>query len=230
MEKVLEHFLYVIELHSNNAFIVYSRILAKQITLSHAAAAFQVFRQGMHQIEIVRLCALWDSADPDKENIATVIELIDDDAIIDMLADETRGYWAGQGNSFDPSDDPDTAEALKLINKQFGDQQAAKAKTELRQSITDVRNILGHKLLHSVMNLRDKSLAHSLTQTRREKRGPIESMRYGDETLLIQASIPIIERLFTWVNGKSFSIADSQEIDQNNAEALWSGCTFTPRR
>jgi hypothetical protein len=32
----------------------------------------------MHQFEIVRLCALWDGADAEKENIPTVIELIND--------------------------------------------------------------------------------------------------------------------------------------------------------
>jgi hypothetical protein len=42
----------------------------------------------------------------------------------------------------------------------------------------------------------------------------------------LNASIPIIERLYCWVNGKSFSIEDSQGIDQKNAEALWNGCTF----
>ena len=78
MDRVLDHFLYVLELHANNRFVVYSPVLAAQIPTSLAAHAFKVFQRGMHQIEIVRLCALWDSADPDKENIPTVIELIDE--------------------------------------------------------------------------------------------------------------------------------------------------------
>src|SRR5262249_37130648 len=41
------------------------------------ANAFDVFRAGLHQFEIVRLCALWDRAGDDKENIPTIIELID---------------------------------------------------------------------------------------------------------------------------------------------------------
>jgi hypothetical protein len=51
-------------------------------------------------------------------------------------------------------------------------------------------------------------------------------MKFGDETTLLEASIPIVERLYCWVNGKGFSIKDSQEIDQENAEALWNGCQF----
>ena len=51
-------------------------------------------------------------------------------------------------------------------------------------------------------------------------------MKYGDETKLLNASIPILERLYCWVNGTSFSIENSQKIDQRNAEALWTGCKF----
>ena len=75
--------------------MVYSPILSSQIPPSFAANAFNVFQRGMHQFEIVRLCALWDGADAAKENIPTVVELIDDSAIIDILADETRQHWAG---------------------------------------------------------------------------------------------------------------------------------------
>jgi hypothetical protein len=73
MTKVLDHFLYVVELHANNAFVVYSPTLVSQIPPSFAANAFNVLQRSMHQIEIVRLCALWDTADSDKENIPTVI-------------------------------------------------------------------------------------------------------------------------------------------------------------
>src|SRR5260221_12860401 len=97
MRKVLDHFLYVVELHANNSFVVYSSVLASQIPASYAASAFNVFRLSMHQIEIVRLCAIWDGADPDKENIPTIIELIDNAEIIEMLAEETRSHWADFG-------------------------------------------------------------------------------------------------------------------------------------
>ena len=86
MRRVLDHFLYVVELHANNSFIIYSPIVASQIPSSFAANAFNVFQRSMHQIEIVRLCAIWDSADADKENIPTVIELIDSEEIIEAFS------------------------------------------------------------------------------------------------------------------------------------------------
>ena len=233
--RVLDHFLYVLELHPNNSFVVYSNTLASQIPQSYAANAFAVFQRSIHQIEIVRLCALCDSADPDKENIPTVVELIDDDEILEALANETRKHWSDmESRILNPSDDPETAaivyEAVKRSNREFGDEQAAKAKTELQESITSAREIIGSTRLASVMNIRDKHLAHSLATTRREKRGPVQPMKYGDETHILDASIPIIERLYCWVAGKSFSIANSREIDRANAAALWSGCKFTVAR
>src|SRR5262249_7170104 len=107
MRRVIDHFLYVVELHANNSFVVYSGALASQIPESYAANAFVVFQRSMHQIEIVRLCAIWDSADPDKENIPTVVELIDDDEIIETLANENLRYWDdGHMSIINPSSDP----------------------------------------------------------------------------------------------------------------------------
>jgi AbiU2 len=236
MERVLDYFLYVIELHANNSFVVYSDTLTSQVPKSFAANAFLVFQRSMHQIEIVRVCALWDGADPEKENIPTVVELIDDDEIIDQLADEDSRHWKEiEGNIFiDPSDNPETIEmvrqAVKRSNQEFGDEQAAKARSQLRQAIADTRAILNSPRWASVMNVRDKHIAHSLEITRREKRGPVQPMKYGDETWLLNASIPIVEALYCWVNGKGFSIRSSQEIDQKNAEALWKGCQFSVLR
>jgi hypothetical protein len=237
MKKVIDHFLYVVELHANNSFVVFSPLLASQIPNSYAANAFNVFQRSMYQIEIVRLCAIWDGIDLDKENIPTVVALIDDDEIIEMLAEETRSLrmnGAGGGLINPSKDDPDLAafeqEMTKKINLQFADEEASTARTELRQAIKDARAVLSSPRLASIMNMRDKHLAHSLETTRREKDGPVQPMKYGDETKLLNASIPIVERLYCWMNGTSFSIENSQEIDQNNAEALWTGCKFVDLR
>jgi hypothetical protein len=231
MEKLLDHFLYVVELHANNSFVVYSQTLASQIQPSYAANAFNVFQRSMHQIEIVRICAIWDKADPDKESIPTVVELIDSEEIIDVLAEEARRHRTEIGGHYlNPSSDPELAaierDVVRAVTIRSGDEDGRKAKTELTQAVNDSRTILSSPRLASVMNLRDKHLAHSLTSTRREKRAPVQPMKLGDETHLLNASVPIVERLYCWMNGKGFSVGDSQRIDQENAEALWNGCKF----
>lgn len=235
-ECVVDHLLYLLALHESNAIIVYSDTLSAQVTYSRAANAFNVFQAGLHQFEIVRLCALWDRAGEDKENIPTIIELIDLPDIIEALAQETLGHWSGIGGQImNRSEDPAlaaiAAERLQHHNEEFGRQQAQKAREELREAIADVRAILSSQRLASVMNLRHKHLAHLLTQTNLEKKaGPIPPMKYGDEREILFASLRIVESLHRWINGKSFSFAQSQEIARNNAEALWKCCTFDIQR
>lgn len=204
--RVLDHLLYVIELHANNEFVVYSNTLSSQVPRSYAANAFLVFQRSMYQIEVVRLCALWDRAELPRENILTVIELIDDDEIIEARGDENLRYWdGGDMRIINPSDDPKFAELerqfTKMADRSFGQQQAARAKAKLRKAIIDSRDIGGSALLASVMNVRDKHLAHSLTTTNREKDGPVVPMKMGDETALLEASISIVEKLYRVITG-----------------------------
>jgi hypothetical protein len=230
--RVVDHFLYLLELHENNAIILYTPTLSAQIPTSFAANAFNVFQRGLHQFEIVRLCALWDRAELEKENIPSIIELIDRSEVIERLVEETASYWSGAGGRIlNPSDDPEIhameLEALQRSNQEFGAEQAQKARDGLRKAISDARTIMASPQYASIMNLRDKHLAHSLSQTRREQKvGPLPAIKYGDERDMLNASIPIVEALYCWVNGTSISFEDSRRLDQKNAKALWGSCAF----
>jgi hypothetical protein len=237
MTKVRDHFLYLIELHANNLYAVYSPTLSSQIPKSYAANAFFAFQRSMYQLEIVRLCALWESAEPKKENIATVVELIDNESIIRIPAANAAvpgttsdpGHTAVVNPRSDPQHDAKIVDPARESDKQFGIQVSKQADWELRDAITAARKILQSERPRSLMNARDKHIA-SLNEARRERCGPIAPIRIGDETDLIERSIPIVERLYRWINGISFSIRESQRIDQDNAEALWKGCTFNVLR
>jgi AbiU2 len=227
-KRVVDHLLYLLELHENNAIVLYSPTLSSQIPASYAANAFNVFQRGLHQFEIVRLCALWDGADLEKENIPTIIELIDHNDVIESLVQETESHWRGDvGCILNPSDDPDLhALVIDMLKRSNANDQAQKARIELRKAIQDSRTILKSPRLQGIMNLRDKHLAHSLSHTRREKAGPIAPMKYGDEREVLNATLPIVEALYCWVNGCSFLFKDSRDIDRENAGALWNVCSF----
>ncbi len=231
--KVLDHFLYLLSLHENSTIVVYSSGLSNQIPTSHAANAFNVFQRCMHHLEIIRLCAIWDTAEKEKECIRTIIELIDDAEVLQALIDETRGHWASlQSVIYGLPENPELArevrEELRVGNERLGDEQASRAYSELKQAIDDAREIMCSPKLKSIRNLRDKHLAHSLSVTRAEtKAGPIAPMKYGDERDILDATCDIVEKLYCWVYGASFSISDSRDIDRKNAHALWDGCKFT---
>jgi HEPN superfamily AbiU2-like protein len=224
-DRVIDHLLYLLALHENNAIITYSGTLSSQITLAHAAAAFNVFRRGLYQFEVVRLCALWDSPKavtkedkkkkqiPTEESIPTIIELIDLPEAIEALAKEIQRQWP------------------KPEDKKFAHKQAKRARKELGKAIKDVRKILKSSMLRSTMNIRHKHLAHSLTKTALEKKARrIARMKYGDERKLLTKSLLIVEALYRSINHAGFSFANSQKIARNNAEALWTRCTFNIQR
>jgi hypothetical protein len=95
-KRLIDHVHYLLDIHENNAIAIYSDTLAKQIKRSDAAAAFNAFQSAMHQFELVRLCALWDSAQLDRESLMTVVELIDHDDVVLALAEETLTAYANQ--------------------------------------------------------------------------------------------------------------------------------------
>ena len=230
--RVVDHALYLLELHENNAIVVYSPTLSGQIPISFAANAFNICQRGLHQFEIVRLCALWDRPEPEKENIPTIVELIDNPDVIEILAQETAAHWQNQETRlYDDGSDPElhavAIEQLRLSDEAFGHEQAQKARDELVKAINDSRAIISSAKYTSIINLRDKHLAHSLSETRHERRiGPVEPMKYGYERDVLDSTLPIVEALYCWVNGCSFSLENSREIARKNPEALWSAWTF----
>jgi AbiU2 len=236
MDKVLGHFINLAALHENNAIVVFSPTLASQISRSYAANAFNLFQHVMHDFELVRLCALWDRAGPDRVSIPTVVELIDHPRIIDGLADEERAHHASrESHNLNPSPDPELnaleEEAIRALQNQFAERQALRVRTELPEAIAAAKAILGSPRLKALRNHRDKHLAHSLSSTRLEKIGPPPPpVKYGYAGELFEASIPIVEKLHCWVTGKGFEIAQSRKISRRCAEALWNGCTFTVER
>jgi AbiU2 len=203
--------------------VLYSPILSSQIPTSHAGNAFITFQRGLHQIEIVRLC----SVDLQKENIPTVIDLIDHPEVIDVLAKEISCIQLSDKTSRlhprhvvpNPETRAAALDAIRGSEQEFGQQQASLLRRELSIAIAETRAVLASSTHASIMNLRDKHLAHSLIESRRERKvGPVDPMKCGDERVVLDASLRIA-RAF-WVKGASFDFEDSRKIDRANAEAL----------
>ncbi|MEY9123300.1 AbiU2 domain-containing protein [Bradyrhizobium yuanmingense] len=230
-ERLVDHAHYLLDIRENNVIVVYSDQLAKQIPRSYAANAFNLFREAMHQIEIVRLSALWDQAQIDNETILTVIELVDNEEVIKTLAEAARAQYARVPEPMDPNEPAEEREfALKFlqeINAKRGEEHANNAVAGLRKAIADARAIKSSSQLKSIHHLRHKHVAHYLTQTKEERSGEIIApMKVGDEKPVLEASLKIMELLYCWVNGVGISFEESQKIDKKCARELWSNCKF----
>lgn len=226
--KVVRHLRAVIEMHEANAIVVYSPTLADQIPKSHAAHAFNQFQNSMLFFEIVRLCALWDGVDRHKENIPTIIELIDDNDVQGALAEETREHLLGLGppRLYDVAANQEIKVTLDRLSHRFADQQAAKTLECLADATAKARSVTTSPRLQSVLNMRHKHLAHSLSATHLERKEYVTTMRCGDESWLLEETIAVVDGLSVGINGAAFPWEEARLNARRNAKALWNFCTF----
>jgi hypothetical protein len=71
-------------------------------------------------------------------------------------------------------------ETLRAAERIFASSQAQRMRVDLAEAIAAARFILRSPMLQGIMNLPDKHLAHSLTQTCLEKRvGVVASIKRG---------------------------------------------------
>jgi hypothetical protein len=230
-EKVVDHVRAAIQMHEANAIVVYSPTLSDQISRSYAAHAFNQFQSSMHLFEIVRLCALWDGPDRDKENIPTIIELIDDVAVRTALVEQTRAHWANRTpRILNPSDDPETQALEEEIGRQhqqnWAEKQAAESEKLLSDAVTKAKSIVDSPRLVSLLNVRHKHLAHSLTSTSYERKGTVAPAKYGDERWLFEETLASVRSLYIAINGSAFMWDDARQMARRNAAALWNNCAF----
>ena len=88
-QKLVDHAIHLLNLHEAVQIVAYSSALSKQIPRSHAANAFNIFRDAFYKFEIIRLCVLWDDQqedDLDTESIPAVVQLTNDPAVLDQRA------------------------------------------------------------------------------------------------------------------------------------------------
>jgi hypothetical protein len=219
-------------LHETNQIVVYSDKLSKQVDRSYAANAYSTFVRGLQEIELVRLCSLWDKGERDAYSILTVIDLIDNDDVIDCIsrmAGETRLYVHDENR--DLGETKEDREFVRKLLVAGGERDARKERRKIclltRRTIREAREIAASDMLKNVVNFRNKYIAHATGLTYAERdNGPLPLPKYGDETELLDRTLKIIERLDLCVQGISFMWQNSRDIEKRNAEYLWQGVTI----
>ncbi|HEY1983695.1 MAG TPA: hypothetical protein VGH13_26725 [Xanthobacteraceae bacterium] len=226
---VVNHAVDLLWLNESNAVTIYSDRLAKQIPRSYAAHAFNAFRKAMQQIEIVRLCALWDTAKLDRETIPTVVELIDHSSVLEQLSDAVRAQYPQVAPNLENSvtAEESDVEVINFYHTKIGNARAELALSELRTVIQKARCLQKSEQMKAIRILRDNHVAHNLTKEAKERSGAVESIKYGDERTILTETLSIIKTLYDWVNGVGFSFEASRKIDRKCVEELWHNCTFT---
>lgn len=205
-KAVTYHLDEVIRIHENNAYVVYSKTISGQLQTSYAAHAFTTLQNTLINYELVSICRLWDAADPAKENILTIAGLLKNEDVILKLVNAERSNWPSR------------------IDQKYAEERANGMDAKIRQTLASIDAINASQQLASMMNIRDKHLAHSLEVTHREKKsGPVAPLRYGDETKILDQTIPIVEHLYQSINQTGYSFDDGRTYSKRHAAAFWKG-------
>ncbi len=177
----------------------------------------------MFQIEIVRLCALWDKAklSLERETIPTVIELIDDPAVLTRLSETARAQYSVPVRDEDAARADSDVEVLNFYHAKAGQKWAERALAELQGAIASARNLQKSELLEAIRNLRDLHVAHNLSNAAKNKAARVETIKYGDEKRVLEETLSIITHLYCWINGVGGSRFRRPE---RSTENVWKDC------
>jgi AbiU2 len=165
--KLVHHIAPLFLMHEANAVIIYSQQLSEQIPRSYAAHAFNQFQHSMHLFEIIRLCAIWDKPNPDRESIPTIIALFNTPELIDQLVTEVRASYANAppGKFYDGDDAQEMATKKswwKRERETIIRQVEKVTRDKLSFAVGKAAEIQQSSRLKRLVQFRDRYIAHNL--------------------------------------------------------------------
>jgi hypothetical protein len=224
--KVVGHATHLLALHESNRQLVFSDVVAKQVTRSHAANTFNLLRDSQFRYEVIRLCALWDPPSPERESISTIAALVNAPTVIELVAAEARVSRLDMPRHIlgCPS-----AEERAVI-EQYSQQRAAEEAEEwaighcrqVRRACWNARRVMASVKLRAMQDFRNHHLAHSLAEGAR-RAVPDVSPRYGDERRLLNISMKTLDRFYGGLYSTNFIWDDTRQMFQRDAELFWRG-------
>lgn len=233
-DRVVDHVSTLFTLNEANRHVIYSDKLAKQIPRSHAASAFLQFQMSMHLFELIRLCALWDKPARDRESIPTILELINDPAIVDQVVAETRRFYAEElsPSHLSPFQNEEHQKAYEdwwsEERVRRGEEEADRARNWINDARQLAEEIQAAPQLAAMRDFRDRYIAHNLTIKEPAPGEPsdVVPLKYGYEAYVLDATVRIADWLHLFLNGTSFDWDGSRKLAADNASSLWEACRF----
>jgi len=230
-DKLVDHVRSLITIAENNARVLYSDTLSRQIPRSHAAHAFNEMQRSMHYYFLVRLSAIWDKPSNDRASIPSVRALIDKQEVRDQIVNDTHKYHASlaEPRSLTPAIDP---EEEQILSDHWAHSRLARASEESEKvrrwmafAVRIVPRVERSFVSSSLRPFRDGYLAHNLEASVVNRGDPVK-LRYGDEAKLLRLTIRIVDRLHLALNGAGFAWDMAQDHARRNASELWTSCHF----
>lgn len=181
--------------------------------------------------ELVRLCAMWDSAREDRESAPTIYALINKTEIIEKIVNDRYASFANEAFPHDltPTTDPHIQklkdEWWESTRAERADEEAGRTRAQLTEAIERIDKMRASPVLRAMRDFRDEHIAHNLDPNRSSAGG--QRPRYGEERTLLKETVKVADLLHRALNDTSFMWLDARRQARRNALALWTRCTFS---
>ena len=225
VETIISLLRTLIQIRANNEFLLH---LAKQVGKSYAANAFNVLRDSLYEMELVRLCALWDAAQNaqqarTKNSLPAISWLVSTDETIAALSSSIKeDRLKREIRNLGPERGAYIEEFLAQMQARRAQEEAARVAERLRAARAKIAEVAASNLHLGLKNFRDKHIAHSLVQTWLETKGKVVDPEYGHEKELLDATLSLVSDLNYGICDASFSWETAWANSRYCSEALLS--------
>lgn len=183
--------------------------------------------------ELAKLAALWDKPDKNRESIPTLLELIDDPDVWELVASEHR--QAEKRDTLPTFDDDGlTREFVEARKRRFEAEKSRRVREAgpsatrlLRRAFEAAQPVVRGTALGDLRVFRNHIIAHNLElpKVRPGEPDPIK-FRLGDERRLLESAIEVVDALYRALRRADFDWRGSWDMARRNAEDLWHRCRF----
>ena len=236
IKRISQLIINLLQVRANNEIALFSDHLAKQVGESYAANAFNSLTTAMFEIEVARICALWDGTRGerearDRDSLTAVAWLISPEEVVDALVERIRANRKEKGFELinPPEDLALRAEAEEICRQNHnakGDEEAVRVRKRAQETLSWVEKIGASDLHKGLRNHRDKHIAHALVQTNPERKGTVPAPMYGETGKLFKQTIEVFDGFFYVICDSRIAWKYTHEQTTRCAEALWRDCAF----
>jgi hypothetical protein len=190
----------------------FSDLVRAQIPASRAAHAYNDLADTLLEKVLLATARFWDPPDDYEANVLTIIALISDDGVRQLLVKEAGDIYRHQ-RSTEPQ-----------ILASFADQNERKTARSLVRLDRLVPFVEKSSRLDRIRNHRNKHFAHRTALTRREiKLGtPITPPKFSDVDWVLRRTRWCVDILNQTIRQAGFAFSEAEDIARAQAMEFWS--------
>ena len=210
--RLYDEIYYLTAVHELNKYFSYSKEMVQRVNKSFASNGFITIQFELMRAELLGVCRLWDSSGNDFCSLPAIAKSL-------RRAINCKLEWLSEikQNAVGP---------IKKMEKPEWENKVFQACARVDEVTADDR-------LLKLFNFRDKYIAHSLKQTRRERRMGVSSLarpKNGDEEYFFKVAQDLAAELYSLVIDGRVNFSTTDEFRMREAKLFNESVVFLTKK